>query len=239
MSSPFLWGSIIIAASALLQGLSAFGFSLLSLPLLSIFYSPKALVPMLLLFSMIINLTVILSCWRSFSFAHIRLLLLGGILGLPLGAKLLIIIDDVLLRRGIGFFVVIFTLLLLSGKHWVLKREKLAQPFIGFLSGIFSGSVGISGPPIILFLSNKGVTKDEFRANLSGYFFLLNLCTVPIYYHYGLFTPEVMNLTAGLMPYLLVGVISGALIARRLKSEVFSKIVLYLLLLSGILTLMK
>ncbi|MCF7918961.1 MAG: sulfite exporter TauE/SafE family protein [Candidatus Cloacimonetes bacterium] len=239
MNSLILWGSIIIAASALLQGLSGFGFSILSLPLLSMFLSPKTVVPVLLIFSMIINVTVIISCWRSFSIHHIWRLLVGGIIGLPLGAKLLMILDDDLLRRGIGFFVVVFALLLLTGKRWQLKREKLAQPFIGFLSGIFSGSVGISGPPIILFLSNKGVQKDEFRANLAGYFFLINLFTIPVYFYNHLFTKEVVHLTFQFLPFLLLGVISGAIIAKKIKPEVFSRLVLYLLLITGILAMVK
>jgi uncharacterized membrane protein YfcA len=239
MNSLILWGSIIIAASALLQGLSGFGFSILALPLLTIFVSPKTVVPVLLIFSMILNLSVIASCWRSFSIKHIWLLLAGGIVGLPFGTKLLIVLDDVLLRRGIGFFIVIFALILISGKRWQLKHENLAKPFIGLVSGIFSGSVGISGPPIILFLSNKGVSKDEFRANLAGYFFLINLFTIPVYYYNGLFTSQVISLSTRLVPFLLIGVLAGTQIAKRIKPEAFSRMVLYLLLITGILALVK
>jgi len=89
MNNLFLFGTIIIAASALLQGLSGFGFSILSLPLLAVYISPKTAVPMLLIFSIVLNLSVIATCWRSFSIRNIWLLLLGGSLGIPIGTHLL------------------------------------------------------------------------------------------------------------------------------------------------------
>jgi uncharacterized membrane protein YfcA len=239
MNNLFAIGTIIIAASALLQGLSGFGFSILSLPLLAMFLSPKTAVPMLLIFSIIINLTVITTCWRSFSLKNIWLLLIGGILGLPLGTKLLLVLDDSLLRKGIGIFIVIFASVLLTGKRWKLKREKTSQIGIGILSGIFSGSVSMSGPPIILFLSNKGVEKNEFRASLSGYFFLLNLFTIPVYLFNGLFTREVINYSLQWAPALAVGVLAGTFIAGRIKSERFGFLVLVLLLLTGLLSIIK
>lgn len=239
MNSLFFTGMIIIGASALLQGLSGFGFSILSLPLLAMFLSPKTIVPMLLIFSIIINITVIATCWRSFRIKNIWLLLVGGVLGLPLGTKLLLIIDDVLLRRAIGVFIVLFAGLLLSGKRWKLKRENFSQIGIGIVSGIFSGSVSMSGPPVILFLSNKGVDKNEFRASLSGYFFLLNLFTIPVYYFNGLFSGEVMKLSLQWLPGLIIGVAAGALAARRIRSENFNRLVLILLLLTGLLGIIK
>ncbi len=239
MNNLFFYGTIIITASALLQGLSGFGFSILSLPLLVMYISPKTAVPMLLIFSIVINISVIASCWRSFSFKNIWLVLLGGIAGLPLGTYLLLILDDVWLRKGIGIFIVIFALLLLSGRRWKLKREKTTQLVIGFFSGIFSGSVSMSGPPVILFLSNKGVQKDEFRASLSGYFLLLNLFTIPVFYFNGLFTGEVMRYCFNWSLALIAGVSAGTLIARKIRSEKFNRLVLVLLLLTGILVLVK
>ncbi|MCF7913213.1 MAG: sulfite exporter TauE/SafE family protein [Candidatus Cloacimonetes bacterium] len=238
-NSLFALGTIIIAASAFLQGLSSFGFSILSLPLLSIYLPPKVVVPMLLFYSIIINLTVIASCWKSFSIKYIWILLCGAVLGLPLGTYLLLILDDHSLRKGIGVFVVVLSLILLSGKRWKMKREKTSQLIIGFFSGILSGSVGISGPPIILFLSNKGVSKDEFRANLSGYFFLLNLFTIPVYYLNGLLTKEVLHYSLNWAPALIAGVAAGTFFARKIKPEKFGRLVLILLLLTGLLSLFK
>jgi len=239
MPDLLIAGTIIITASALLQGLSGFGFSILSLPLLAVFLSPKTAVPMLLIFSIVINLIVIASCWRRFKLKNIWIFLAGGIIGLPLGTKLLLILDDNILRKGIGVFLVVFSLLLLTGKRWKLRKEKLSQIFIGVLSGIFSGSVSISGPPIIVFLSNKDVDKDEFRASLSGYFFLLNLFTIPVYYMNGLFTHEVLKLSLELSPGLLAGVLLGSIIAGKITSERFGHIVQILLLLTGILSIIK
>jgi len=90
-----------------------------------------------------------------------------------------------------------------------------------------------------MFLSNQGVEKNEFRASLSGYFLLLNIITIPVYYYNGLFTKEVINFTLNWLPALFAGVISGAFIASKIQSERFNRLVLILLLLTGFLSIIK
>ena len=52
------------------------------------------------------------------------------------------------------------------------RRPGLAA---GFLSGVLTTSISVSGPPIVLWLEARGARPEEFRASLAASFLALNL----------------------------------------------------------------
>jgi uncharacterized protein len=234
-----LIGTVIFLVSALLQGLSGFGFSILAVPLITLFIAPKTAVPILMIYSIIINLVVLYSARKSIDLKKIWILLLAGIIGLPFGAKLLVTLDGNILKIFIGIMILIFGTLLLFGFRKELKHEKIAMIPIGILSGLLSGSISISGPPIIIFLANKQLGKHSFRGNLALYFFLLNLFTIPVFFLNGLFTKEVLSYSITFLPGLVVGVILGNLLSHKVQEKHFKKFTLILLLIMGVLAVVS
>ena len=234
-----LAGTIIFLVSALLQGLSGFGFSILAVPLITLFIAPKTAVPILMLYSIIINLGVLYSARKEIDLKKIWLLLLAGIIGLPFGARLLVSLDGNILKIGIGILILIFGTLLLLGYRKKLKHEKIAMIPIGIISGLLSGSISISGPPIIIFLANKQLGKHSFRGNLALYFFLLNIFTIPVFWLNGLFTKEVISHSVTFLPGLIVGVVAGNLLSHKVQEQHFRKFTLILLLIMGVLSIVS
>lgn len=231
----WLIGLIIIFSSALLQGLSGFGFSILAVPLITLILAPKTAVPLLMLYSIFINIVVLFSAHKHVTLKKNWLLLLSGIIGLPIGAHFLIILDGNLIKIFIGIFIIIFGLLLLMGYRKELKHEKAAMIPIGMISGILGGSISISGPPIIIFLANKQSDKQTFRGNLAMYFLLLNIFTIPVFWLNGLFTREVLSFSFRYLPGLLIGVILGNSLSHKVNESYFRRFVLILLLAMGVL----
>ena len=234
-----VFGSVVFLASALLQGLSGFGFSILAIPLITIIMSPKTSVPILLLYSIVINVVVLISTKKAIKLKQIWLLLAGAILAIPLGTKLLIILPENLIRIFIGILILFFGFLLLAGMRIKFKRTKLVMLPVGFLSGMLGAAISISGPPLIIYFTNQGTEKQEFRGNLAIYFLLLNLLTIPVYLINGLFTAEVINFALIFSPALIVGVLLGSLLSHKIEENHFRKITLYLLIIMGITTLIS
>ncbi len=228
--------SLIIFISAILQGFTGFGFSILSLPLLTLLFSPKTAVPVLVLYSIVINVAVFLSARKAFDLKRIWVLIVCGIIGVPIGAYFLVTLNDNLIKLFIGIFIVIFGLLLFFGFRRKIKHEKISMIPIGIVSGILSGSVSIGGPPAIIFLSNQGVNKQVFRANLAVYFFVLNIFTIPVYIYHGLISEQVLNYSLSFFPALMIGVIMGNVFSKKIKEKHFRKVTLVLLVLMGILS---
>lgn len=230
-------GSFIIFMAALIQGTTGFGFSLFAVPLLTLFISPKIVIPMILLVSMIINISVLYNSRKSFNFKVILPIFLFSLIGVPIGAKLLIILPDYVLKIIIGFFILIFGLLFFFNVHFKVKHEKVTRAIVGFLSGLLNGSITMSGPPVILFFANEKKGKMHFRAHLASFFLLLTLATIPVYIYYGLITKIVINYTLTFSISVIVGVIGGNLLIKKIHDDHFRKLTLIIIICMGVLAL--
>ncbi len=228
-------GSIIIFLAAFLQGTTGFGFSLFSIPLLTLFISPKTAIPMILLVSLIINISVLYNSRKSLNFKFILPIFLFSMIGVPIGAKLLLILPDYVLKIVIGIFILLFGILFLFNVRFKVKHEKVTRAFVGFFSGLLNGSITMSGPPIIIFLANEQKGKMHFRAHLASFFLLLTLFTIPVYLYYGLITKVVVDYALIFSIAVILGVLGGNILIRRIQEVHFRKLTLMIIILMGVL----
>ncbi|MFW3146179.1 MAG: sulfite exporter TauE/SafE family protein [Thermoplasmatota archaeon] len=228
---------IIVAAAGFIQGLVGFGSGLIMIPTLVLIIEPSVLVPVSLLQGLIMNWALTLESRKSLQLKRVVPILLGGIIGIPFGTALLLLLAPEHLKIMIGTVVVLFGILLLLGLTMRMKREKTASFPIGIASGILNGSISLSGPPVILFFSNQGVLKDNFRSNLVAYFFFLNVITTAVFLFTGLITWKVIMLTAILLPAALIGVFIGSRASKLVPQKVFRRIALLIVIGAGMLSL--
>ncbi len=211
----------ILFAGAFLQGLTGFGYSLFSLPLLALLMPVSAAVPMLCLTSIFLNLSVFIKARKNLDLKRILPLLISGAVALPAGVWLLKIADESVLKISVGIIVILSSLIYLSGFRVTVRREKLAMVPVGFLSGLLNGATTFSGPPVILFFANQRVAKHQFRASLATYFLLLNILAVPAFIAGGLLTGEGALKTLYLFPAVILGVLLGIRMADVVSEERF------------------
>jgi len=224
----------ILFAGAFLQGLTGFGYSLFSLPLLAILMPVSSAVPMLCLTSIFLNLTIFWKARKNLDLKRILPLLISGTAALPAGIWLLRVADESALKIGVGVIVTLSSLIYLSGFRVTVRREKLAMIPVGFLSGVLNGATTFSGPPVILFFANQRVAKHQFRASLSSYFLLLNIIAVPAFFAGGLLTGEGALKTLYLFPAVVLGVLLGVRMADVVSEERFRFVALIALGILGV-----
>ena len=229
-----LAAAVILLLSGFVQGLVGFGSALVAVPLLSFLMSPKIVVPLTLVHGLLMNMYLSVKNRSNIQRKRVLPLFLAGSLGIPFGAAILIILPANGLKVLIGIVITLFSLLLLSGFSRTLKSEGKALIPVGFASGILNGSVSMSGPPVILFLSNQRVGKVHFRANLVTYFFLLNIITFVIFYVTGVLTGEILILSIMLVPPLPVGIIIGEYLSQKVSEDWFRRIALILVMIAGL-----
>ena len=211
----------ILFTGAFLQGLTGFGYSLFSLPLLAFLMPVSAAVPMLCITSILLNLIVFLRARKNLDLKRILPLLISGTAALPAGIWLLRTADESFLKIGVGIIVILSSLIYLSGFRITVRREKLAMIPVGFLSGLLNGATTFSGPPVILFFANQRVPKHQFRASLAAYFLLLNVIAVPAFIASGLLTGETALNTLYLFPAVILGVLFGIRMAGLVSEKRF------------------
>src|SRR5581483_5877462 len=115
-------------------------------------------------------------------------------------------------------------LLQAAGIRRPLRSERLVGvPFGAGLGFLYSVST-ISGPPLALFFNNQGLVKQDFRAGLGLIRVVESSLTAVAYLHLGLFAGQALEITALIVPGVLIGIPLGALAIRRLNPETFRRI---------------
>lgn len=234
-----IFGIIIVTIAGFVQGLTSFGFAMLSVPFLVNIFPLSVTVPIVVILSLSTNIIVIINCIKKVNIKKIWLLILSGVIFIPLGVHSLTILNPDYLKIFFGIIVITFTVLLILNKSFPIKNEKLGYTIAGSMSGFLNGSLSLSGPPVILFLSNQGIDKESFRANLSFYFIVLNSITTATYWANGLLTEVIFGKLLYFIPAALLGVFIGIKLCKKLDEVLFRKVVLILLIISGLLTMIN
>lgn len=233
-----LIGAGIILIASFVQGLTSFGFALIALPLLSLLMPIQRVVPIIVILSMLICLSILCSVYRDTNIRKIWLLIVASVITAPLGTLFLLIVSGNVLKIITGILITIFAVFLLSGRSIPIANEKVAYISAGALSGLLSGSISVSGPPMALMLSNQGMSKQMFRANLALVGVILNGVTAITFVYSGLVDQELSVYLLWMLPVMLIGAWIGAKAVRRLNEQKFKTYSLGLIILSGIWTLL-
>lgn len=239
MQLLILFGLLIILLSGFIQGLTAFGFALVSMPLLTLFIPIQQVVPIIVILSLVTNIGIWYDTRKSIDLKKYWLLILTSLIAAPIGTKLILILDANTLKAIVGILILFFALTMLKGLTWKIKHEKLSFAFVGFLCGILNGSISISGPPVALFLSNQEVDKQRFKANLNMFALILNVVTIGLFIQSGIINKEVAFYISWMLPATIVGVLFGILAVRKLNEKMFKKLTLYLIIFSGFWTFLS
>jgi uncharacterized membrane protein YfcA len=229
-------GIAVVLLAGFFQGLTSFGFALIAMPFLARIVPVKEAVPIVVSLSLLTNFLVLKDCYKHVALRKIWMLILASFVAAPIGAWLLLFVEPTYIKLGAGVLIVCFATLMILGKTFAVRNEKIAFIPVGFLSGLLNGSISLSGPPVALFLSNQGTNKNEFRANITFYAIFLNIVTIVSFALNGLLTRDMLMKTSVYVPGMAVGVLIGAFALTKLDERLFKKIALGLIIVSGLST---
>jgi uncharacterized membrane protein YfcA len=85
----------------------------------------------------------------------------------------------------------------------------------------------------------RQLNKDQFRATIAMIFLFDGGARMTGYAFNGLYTPQVLWMTAILMPVLLLGMYAGHHLHIRIDQKRFNKVISLLLMLGGIMLIFK
>lgn len=227
---------LVILFAAAVQGATGFGFSLVAVPLLSFVMPLHAIVPLLILFSLILNSIVFVNLKGHIDKKKITLLVLMGTVGIPVGIYILRFVNEDYIKFVVGILIMVSALAMYFNYKAHFKNVYLTYGLAGLLSGVLNGSSSLSGPPVILMLNNEGVSKRDFRKTLATYFMLLNIISVPILLLQGIITQEVFQSSLMRLPSMLIGVYLGLKLGNMVPERTFRKVTLVMIFVMGLAT---
>lgn len=233
-----IYSIICVYLGGCVKGLTGFGFALTAVATLVLIAPPSSVVPVVLLMNSLMNLFLVFGVRRDIQIRRMLPLVIASVAGLPLGTYILVVADADVLRIVIGLLILLFAAALLLGFRIAVKRKRLSSGVVGAASGILTGSVSMAGPPVVLFLSNLGLQKRTFRANLVAYFLCINLAAIPFYYAGGLLTARVFRMFALLLPALALGGLTGVKLVNRVSERTFRRITLAIVMVAALMAIM-
>lgn len=223
------------AAAGFAQGVSGFAFSLVALSAWAWAVEPQLAAPMAVFGALLGQLVALPWVWRGFELRRLLPLLVGGLLGVPLGVILLQWLDPILFKFSLGLFLLVYCplLLLLPADFKWSRGGRLADGVAGFIGGVFGGVAGVSGPAPTLWTTLRGWDKNLQRGVLQAFNIAMHAATLTIYALTGNITAETLTMFAWIAPALSVPAVLGVLLFRRLNGAAFRRLILSLLLVSG------
>lgn len=227
--------ALIIFFANLTQSLSGFGMGLVAMSLLAAISIPLRLAsPLVALIGLASQPVMIIRHRRALRICQMWRLSLASVIGIPIGVLLLSHVDGQIIRKVLGLVVSLYALFSLL-RLGVPRLENRGWAFgLGFAAGVLGGAYNIAGPPAVIYATGQGWPPAAFKANLQT-FALVNSVIISLA-HRGAanFTPEVLELFVMLLPVMIAGLGIGFLLDRLVDPARFGRLVLILLLLTGL-----
>ena len=156
------------------------------------------------------------------------------------GAFMLKNVDARLIKFIFGFVVTALGVEMLLRERRQKKRpaSKPVLALIGVLAGVLCGLFGV-GALMAAYVGRVTETNSEFKANMNAVFFVEGTFRLILYICLGLITPASLRQSLILMPCMLAGIFLGSRCSKKLNEKVVKKLVIFTLILSGILLILR
>lgn len=225
---------LVVFVAALGKGYSGFGFNLVAVGGLSLVLAPSDAVPIVLILAAVSSVHLLPQVWREVNWRSLWLLLGAAVAATPVGVVLLRRVPAAPMRIVISLLVLAAAVVLWSGVSWSQRPGPASTIAVGVTSGLLNGSIGVSGPPVILFYFASFATLSIARASLIAYFLGTDVSAVAIAAAQGIVTQKVVVRCALLLPSLVLGIVLGNHGFLRAPRDTARRALLMLLALLGL-----
>jgi uncharacterized membrane protein YfcA len=172
---------------------------------------------------------------HALSWRNVAPFMIGGAIGVPIGTMLLTSINPAYLRTGVGVLLLLYSSYGLARPEFKpVQAGALTDGGIGFVNGLVSGLTGLPGLVVTIWCQLRGWPKDVQRTIFQPVMLAaiaVNAVSLTIA---GAITAETVKLYLLGLPMLLAGLWSGFKLYGKLDDAAFRKVILLLLLLSGL-----
>jgi uncharacterized membrane protein YfcA len=221
--------------AALVAGVSGFAFALIAAAVWLHVLTPIQTATLTVSYGMMVQGYGAWKMRHAWNWSRVWPFLAGGALGVPIGISVLHWADPAHVRTGVGIFLVLYaTYGLARPALHVVRGGTLADIGVGVLSGMLGAMTGFAGILIVLWSGLRGWPRDVQRGVFQpASVVLLAMCALAFGVTGSFARDTIMLFLLGL-PALAAGTWVGFKLYGRLDDAGFRRIVLLLLLLSGL-----
>jgi len=230
---------LIIFLASFNQGFSGFGFAITSIPLLSLIIDVKIAIPLAAICGMILNFILAYKLKNFINFSELKLLIVGSIIGIPIGAIFLSKASPDLILKILAVVILVFVII--NTTHFIKPFElhKKWGVLFGLISGVLGGAFNTNGPPILVYFYLKDWNKFKQKAMITGFFIVASILIVSSHAVSGVTTKEVLVKAAFSFPFLIGGLFLGMSIFPKISTRMYRKLILTFLAAISIILILR
>jgi len=222
-------------AAALVTGVAGFAFGLIAAAIWLHILTPLQTASLIIGFGLVVQGVSVWKLRHALKWTRLWPFLIGAALGVPLGVAVLDWANADHVRIAIGAILVLYSIYALARPAIkVTAGGAPADAGVGFLNGVLGGLTGFAGILVTIWCGMRGWPKDEQRA-------VFQPVGVAIFAMSALWLGVRGSVSADIgwlfllgLPALLAGTWAGLKLYGKLDEAGFRKVVLALLLVSGI-----
>ncbi len=225
-----------ILVGSVASGLAGFAFSAITGSLLLHWLAPGSAVPLLLACSILTQLFSILALRHTIQWRQCGLLLLGGFVGIPVGAYALQFLSPATFAVIFGSFLVGYAAYMLARPNFAIRHDgggSVAAVAVGFCGGITGGAAAFPGAMPTIWCSLRLLPKDAQRGTVQPFILIMQLATLGYFSRLGILDAATAKTFLWCAPAVLVGTWIGIRLFRCIDDVMFRRTLLAFLMISG------
>ena len=177
---------------------------------------------------LIVGDLIAIARYRTVSWRLLGKLVPSVLPGLLLGALLMNVVSDLVMRRTIGgLLLVMVAIQLWQRRPGASRRPEAGEPnwlrasATGTAAGFATMTANAAGPVMALYFLAARIDKVRFIGTNAFFFAIINLTKVPLAAGIGLFTPHGLFLDLVMIPAVLLGAWIGTSVVNRVTQRQF------------------
>jgi len=222
---------LIILLATILQTSTGFGFSIMATPFLLLIFAPREAIQINLFLSLLISCVMIVKVRKDVNTKILKRLIVGSATGLPIGILIFLNMDMRLLKINISVLILLLTILLMINLR--MKQLPWRDTLVGGISGLLTTSIGMPGPPLLLYFSGTNMSKAALRATTLAFYLFIYAVSLAIQIGFAGTSREVQSSLIIGIPISLVGIYLGQLLFKWINQETFRMLTYLLLFIAG------
>jgi uncharacterized membrane protein YfcA len=224
-------------AAAFVTGLAGFAFGIVAAAIWTHALPPVETATLIVAYALLVQSYATWKLRYAIRVARLWPLILGSAIGIPAGGALLRIASAYQLRIGVGGLLILFSVYNLWRPRLpeAKRAGRVADGAVGVLNGAMGAATGLGGIVPTIWCGMRGWPRDEQRAVFQPTAVATFVIVILWLGSTGAIGSQSITLFVIGLPILVMGAATGWALYGRLDEVAFRRVVLILLLISGLL----
>ncbi|MBX9971078.1 MULTISPECIES: sulfite exporter TauE/SafE family protein [Priestia] len=223
---------IIVLVASLLQTSTGYGFSIVGTPFLLLIYPAHMAIQINIILSICLSAFMIFKIRKEIDKFLLVRLIKGSVMGLIFGIFIYLFLDIQLLKMTVGALILFLTILLILKS--TINRTQNKDFITGGISGLLTTSIGVPGPPLLLYFSGAGIDKTTLRSTTLAYYLFVYFVSLVMQISFGGTSKETWIFSLIAFLPLFAGIMLGQLFFKWISQKVFRIITYIILMFTGV-----